>query len=368
MRSIFMFGPVPPPVGGIASVLQDIVASDLALDFAFVVHPRPEQYPAGFNSTLGRNLVKLWRMGGFFCALRRREYLLAHIHASSETTLQTGAYLLLARLAGVPALLHLHGTSWDVFYVHRSPLRRYLLRKVLSLPKAVVVLYEAWAERLRALDLPADIRVLPNYLPLTPAPSAEALARVRSRLALDPGVFLVCTVGSLGKRKGHFDIVEVIPRICAQDDSIRFVFAGEEEFPGELARLQALVEDKGIGGKVLFLGQTPREEVPALLACSDVFLLPSHREGMPVSLLEAMRAGAPIVTCPIGGIPDMLNERSALLIPPGAPQQIAEAVLRLRKAPDVGKALAAQAKIDFEHSFAFDRGSEKIREIYATFS
>jgi glycosyltransferase involved in cell wall biosynthesis len=114
-------------------------------------------------------------------------------------------------------------------------------------------------------------------------------------------------------------------------------------------------------------GELEREKVPAFLGFADIFLLPSFWEGMPVTIIEAMRSGLPIISTPVAGIPDMIdNGVSGLLINPGSPDEIAEAVLLLKQDKALRDKLAAGAKQRFEEKFEFSKGIEEIRVLYAS--
>jgi glycosyltransferase involved in cell wall biosynthesis len=146
---------------------------------------------------------------------------------------------------------------------------------------------------------------------------------------------------------------------------VRFVFVGAEEKVGEMKQLMEFVRREKLAPWVVFAGGVEREKVPIYLGLANVFLLPSFDEGMPVAIIEAMRGGVPVISTRVAAIPDMIEDgASGLLINPGAPEEIAEAVLRIRRDPSLRARLAEGGKKVFDEKFEFSRGIEEIRNLY----
>ena len=123
MKKILMVGPVPPPTGGIASVMQDIVDSELASEFQFEVFARSD-FPPDLPGTTARNVFRLRRLQKFYARLRSGKYYLVHIHSPDEAFFGSIAFMLLARSTHTRLLLHMHGTDWDEFYTRKSFIRK----------------------------------------------------------------------------------------------------------------------------------------------------------------------------------------------------------------------------------------------------
>ena len=100
--------------------------------------------------------------------------------------------------------------------------------------------------------------------------------------------------------------------------------------------MRQLAADLGLAGRVHFLGQ--RRDIPDLLAALDIFVLPSHSEGVSLALLEAMAAGLPVIATAVGGLPEVVTDgENGLLIPPKDPEALAAALARLLADPDSGQ-------------------------------
>jgi glycosyltransferase involved in cell wall biosynthesis len=362
---ILMVGPVPPPYGGIASVLEDIVRSPLSADYAFDVFARTAVFPARANGWIGRNLFRLRRFLRFYRQATSGHYDVLHIHSADPAFRGTLIFMVLARLAGLQVLLHLHGTDWDDFYERISPFGKILIKTGLRLPHCIVVLYGLWADHIRKLVPCADVRVMGNLVRRQEPPDAAVVQNARQELGLVEDDFVVLTVGSVGWRKGSFEILKAVPQVVTRENSVRFVLVGGEECSGDMARLREIVARERLDTWVRLTGETEREKVPALMNLARVFLLPSFIEGMPISIIEAMQWGVPVIATSVAAIPDMIQDRvSGLLISPGAPDEIASAVLCLLRDSELREKLAAGAKKAFEDKYEFTKGMENIRQLY----
>jgi glycosyltransferase involved in cell wall biosynthesis len=192
------------------------------------------------------------------------------------------------------------------------------------------------AERLRErLGLPAArIRVIPNAVPV--GRPARRDVRLRASVAGDPGRPLVLTVARLHAQKG---LPYLLRAASAIPDAV-FAIAGEGE---EREALESLARSLGIAERVRFLGH--RRDVAALLAACDVFVLPSLYEGLPLSVLEAMAAGAPVVATDIGGTNEALtNDDTGVLVPPADAAALARAIQALLADRERARRLAAAAR------------------------
>jgi glycosyltransferase involved in cell wall biosynthesis len=365
LKRILTVGPVPPPYGGIASVMSDIVASDLSKEYSFEIFERSEGFPPQAQGFTGRYVFRLRRFVSFFRKVMSGRYALVHIHSADPAFLGTTILMLLARLAGVNILLHMHGTDWDAFYPEAPWYRKLYTRVGLRLPHTILVLYSLWQINLKKLGTTARVEILRNLIHPADPPPQDRLELLRNSLGLTRDNFVVVTVGTVGWRKGSFEIFKAVRRVASEEPSIRFILVGGEEKPGEWDQLIQIVRRDDLEPWVHMTGEVERDFVHLYLGLADVFLLPSFIEGMPISIIEAMRAGLPIIATNVNAIPDTIEpELSGILINPGDPDEIATAVLRLKRNPDLQKALASGARARFEKRFEFSSGIEDLRGFY----
>jgi glycosyltransferase involved in cell wall biosynthesis len=152
------------------------------------------------------------------------------------------------------------------------------------------------------------------------AAAATARTAKRSALGLGRGDIVVGTVGNLRRQKNHQSLLRAFARLPSAGRRAYLVLCGDGECRPELERLAA---ELGIADRVLFLGV--RLDVPAIMAAFDVYCLPSHYEGMPLSIMEAWAAGKPVVATDVSGIRELVQHgRTGYLVPPDDSAKLAE--------------------------------------------
>jgi glycosyltransferase involved in cell wall biosynthesis len=154
--------------------------------------------------------------------------------------------------------------------------------------------------------------------PRAAAPSAEAVGRVRAGLGAG-GRPIVLAVGRLAPQKGFDVLIEAMITLRHRDPPPLLVIAGNGPLAARLAG-----RSRAAGGDVRLLGS--RTDIPALLAAADVVAVPSHWEGQPLIVQEALRAGRPLVASRVGGIPSLTGDDAAMLVPPGDLGALASAI------------------------------------------
>jgi glycosyltransferase involved in cell wall biosynthesis len=158
----------------------------------------------------------------------------------------------------------------------------------------------------------------------------EARAEARRRLGLEPAAPALVTVGNLTPKKDQVTMLRAVARLTPAHPSLRLVLIGEGP---SLADLKAEVRRLHLDHHVVFAGS--RGDVPELLAGFDVFVLSSRFEGLSIALIEGMAAGLPCVATHVGGIPEIITDGdNGLLVPPGKPEALAEAVHGLLADPE----------------------------------
>lgn len=149
----------------------------------------------------------------------------------------------------------------------------------------------------------------------------------------------IAMVGRLSPEKGHGILLDAVSKLVKAGLPLEVEFIGDGQFGEELRRR---VNDLGLEESVIFSGELLPDEVARRLAEADIFCMASFAEGLPISIMEAMAVGVPVVTTWIGGIPELaLNDVTALTVPPGNSDALAAAIKRLVADPELGKQLAS---------------------------
>lgn len=170
--------------------------------------------------------------------------------------------------------------------------------------------------------------------------------------------------------KGHTYLIQAIAHLVNEGKKVRLLLAGD----GELRwALEAQATHLGLGGWVVFLGHVPHEKLLELYGQGrvDVFVLPSVdlggglTEGIPVSLMEAMSFGIPVIATETGGIPELLGDGAGLLVPPKDPEALAEAIARLATDPDLRRTLGERGRKRVEEGFSVEAVARRLAEWFA---
>ncbi len=274
--------------------------------------------------------------------------LLLHLHVAERgSVLRKGLLLLLARALNRPVLLHLHAAQITAF--HRRlprPLAR-LLGWTFRQATLCVVLGEAmrgWMIDQLGVP-PARVIMLRNGVPLLPVPPP----RPRSGFRL---LFL----GNLSDRKGVPELIEAVAGLPFRVD---LVLAGG----GEVERCRKLAAARGLQPR--FTGWLGAPAAAAELAGADVLVLPSHDEGLPLVILEALARGVAVIATPVGAIPEVLQHgRTALIVPPGDVPALAAAITELAADPALRARLAANGQALYRRDFTAAAYADRMIALY----
>jgi glycosyltransferase involved in cell wall biosynthesis len=152
--------------------------------------------------------------------------------------------------------------------------------------------------------------------------TAEARADVRAELGLRPEATMLLSVGRLERQKGHLDLLCALAGVHSERPDVRLVIAGAGP---ERPRLEQLADALGLRDAVRLLGH--RGDVARLMAAADLFVFPSHFEGTPFAMIEAMGHGLPVVASAFGGAAEIVDGgRTAVLVPVGRPDALRKAI------------------------------------------
>jgi glycosyltransferase involved in cell wall biosynthesis len=264
-----------------------------------------------------KTLFSAWQLLRFACAPLPRGTIV-HLHASWHASFwRKSAYAWLAFAKRARVLMHVHPTYFMDFYESGGPRRRNAIRATLRRCRAMIALTEEMASRLRDLVPGAQVFVLPNPVDVGEFQAGPVPAREAETVAF---------LGWFVPGKGAHDLLEALALVRARRPGVRAVFGGYKMEEQLHERVRAL----GLTGTVRVAGWLGRADVVRVLQSCTLFALPTHSEGIPMVLLEAMACGTPVVTCPVGGIPAVARDgRNALFVPPGDVAALAAAIERL---------------------------------------
>jgi glycosyltransferase involved in cell wall biosynthesis len=332
--------------GGIASVLQTYRAAGLF-----------DRWPVDFVATHrdGSKLLKLLKafqaFAAFFALLFRHRRAVLHVHSASRASFwRKSLFMALAMAARWPVIFHLHGGGFATFYdAECGPVRRAIVRFFLDRAACIVVVSHSWSAWMNQVTSNPRVVSISNPVAL-PAPS-DTLR--------EPQV--VAFTGKLCEQKGVFELLQAAVGLRRQFPKVRLELAGD----GDLDEVERCVSSMGLASNVRLHGWIGRRRREELLARASIFVLPSHAEGLPVSLLEAMASGCAVVATRVGGIPDVVEDGfNGLLVPAGDSQALEAALARLLADPELVREMGRAARATIANRFTPERTVAQVEELY----
>jgi glycosyltransferase involved in cell wall biosynthesis len=354
---VLVLGPHPAAVSGVSTHVNTLLASGLREDFSLI------HFQVGSEGREESRMRRMARLAAgpvrLAAAILGRGAVIVHIN----TSLNARAYwrdlanLLVAKACGARVLFQVHGGQLPEDFCAGNRLRAALLRRALLLPDAIVVLASVELEAYRRFVQREQILALPNGIDCLP------YARLLREQPDSAGALRLVYVGRLARQKGLYELLTGLKLALAAGAGARLVIAGAGP---EEDKLRRFVAAAGIGHAVSFVGPVCGASKSGLFARSDLFVLPSHAEGLPYALLESMAAGVPAIVTRVGAIPDVVFEGvHGLFVPLHAPEAIARAILRL----DADRALLAQmgaaCRKRIAASYSVERLAGDVRRLYA---
>ncbi len=261
------------------------------------------------------------------------------------------------RLAGVPVVI----ASKRSLDVYTRIGERWACRLVNRLSNRVTVNALAVRDHVHQTEgCPLEkIVVIPNGIDPTRVNSKNGTGRTESLNSVPSGP-VVGTVGRLSWKKGQEDLLKAAALVLSRVPKACFLLVGGGPLQGEL---QSRARKLGIEDHVRFAGSV--EDGAAVLSQMDIFVLPSHMEGMSNSLLEAMAAGKPIVATNVGGNPEVVVDgKTGLLVPPKNPKALARAILRLLANPGLARSLGEAGRVRVESEFTLEKMVARMEALY----
>jgi glycosyltransferase involved in cell wall biosynthesis len=335
---LVMLGAAPETRSSIAAVVDAYRAHGLFKRWAIEYLPTHGDRGAARNAGLALDALRR-----FALLLARYGRMPVHLHLSARgSAARDAAFAAAAAAVRCPLVLQLHGAGFE--RSHGAALMRWLLES------AACVLIAAESQRawIRSLARNAHALCVPH--PVSSEVPAQA-ARAN----------LVLFLGRLEPGKGIFDLLEAVAALRAALPDVRLVCAGD----GDRIAVARYAERLGIAEAVKFTGWVGPSGKRALLEAAAAFALPSYDEALPVSLLEAMAAGVPVVATAVGGIPEVVADGvSGYLVAPGDKASLERSLRRLLGDRALGERIGAAARETARLRFAPERALPQLEEIY----
>jgi glycosyltransferase involved in cell wall biosynthesis len=205
------------------------------------------------------------------------------------------------------------------------------------------------------------VMTVPNGVALVDDPVAASQAR--AELDLSPDDALVVHVGNIRPGKGHDMLIDATIELLRLRPDVTVVSIGAEKYPGDLERLRDKTRKAGVGKRLLFLGRRP--DALSFILAADVYVNPAEVEGLPVTILEALAAGRPVVATAVGGVPSVIHDRrNGHLVPARSPQALARAIAEVLADPEQAEQMGRAAVATVAEEYGLEPMIRKFEDIY----
>jgi glycosyltransferase involved in cell wall biosynthesis len=353
MSRVLLVGKGAPDRGGIPTFLDTLRFGDLAREhevtFLNVAHTGTPQGGEASAANVARTLKdarEVWRSS--------KGQDIVHIHsalAPAVTVIRAGLLCLAARLRGAGVVVHAHGGNIETWLTSRRS--RLIMRVAMRPAHRIVAVWSAGQRALSSALGEERVRLIDNGVDIDRFSAPEA--------AHEPPRVLY--VGLLTPRKGVLDLLEAsqILRDDGVEHDVWLLGGTPDEGPAAAVPVHAAAE-----GNATLLGTRPPEEMPAAYATADVFCLPSWWEAMPLSILEAMACGLPVVATDVGDVGRaIVDGETGYVVEPRSPKRLAEGLRPLLTDPDLRRRMGAAARARVEKHFSSAVTARAVSQLYA---
>lgn len=344
--SLLMLGAAPETRGSIAAVVEAYRAHGL-----FRRWPVEYIVTHGDGARLERVAIAVKGLRRFGERLARERRVAVHLHTAARGNFWRDLpYMLAAIAAGRPLLLQIHGAGFERFYDGCDSLARSLIRSILNRAAAVIVATDSRRSWVRSICRNANAVTVPN-----PAAGID-VARAPERRNM------ILFLGKLQQSKGIFDLLQAVAEVRSAVPDVKLVCAGD----GERIAVARQAERLGIADAVKFTGWVGPSGKRALLENAALFALPSYDEALPMSLLEAMGAGVPVIASPVGGIQEVVVDGvTGFLVAPGDTRTLERVLARLLTDRLLAERIGAAGRQSVRLRYSPERAVPRIEALYA---
>jgi len=343
-----MVGPSIDSKGGISTVVRGYREAGL-FDRWGVVYL--DSHVEG--SRLRKLSVALRSLGKVVVMLASRRVALLHVHVAVQVSFwRKVAYIAVALVARCPVVFHLHGGRFMVFFHEQCGVAgRAVARLVLRRSAYVIALSEQWKENVLSIEHRANVVRIVNFV-------SVGDDRIGDFNATGP---VLLFLGLLGSNKGIYDLLVAVSRLRERFPEIVLKCGGK----GEVEEVSSRVSKLGIADNVELLGWVFGDKKKQLFAEAAVYVLPSYNEGMPMSILEAMAHGLPVVATRVGGIPEVVDSgEDGFLVDAGDVDGLVAAIESLLSDAALRTRMGARARRKVVERFSSEAVIPQVEAIY----
>ena len=344
-KEIVVSGSYPPPYGGIAYVVKSHMDSALNNNFNLNLIKKPNIAQA---NTINKTYLLLYYYFKLFNKIREKQAKIVHLHSSSYAGFwRYGIALFVSKILNSKVVLHIHGARFDDFYKNSIFPIKYVIRQILNSVDALIVLTPEWSNFFEEIVKDDSIiKILPNGVDTNKYKTSYDGSK--DNVLIHFG----CTL-----RKGINEIINSLPEIIDVNTQLILVDNVERQ------SIKDKIEE--YPNNVHYFVNVSENEKVKMLSSSDILLLPTFAEGMPILILEAMSSGLAIVTTAVGGIPSVLkNGVNCIFAEPGNSESLESSISVLKNDPELMMKMKENNRQKVEKLYSLGKITDNLENIY----
>ncbi len=332
---VLLVGPFPPPRGGVAAI-NELIYKNCNRQRCRIISLNSAEYKHKYRITSVTGFLNLFfqfkQICKFVMLVIQNKGCIIHIAVSSYYGFyKSSLFILIGAILKKKIIFHLHGGAFEKFYVDNNRLIRRYIRFIFNKSDLILTLAEYWYKIVTEIIqvAPAKVQILHNCYGV----EFNQLPISNAELEIERGkesLVKILYVGALSQKKGVLDLIEICAEIKKQFTQFILYIAGGEKEPGILTKIRQAILYHDLTDQIQLVGEVANQKKLDYFLKSQLFVLPSYVENLPIALLEAMRAGMSIISTPVGAIPEIIKENeNGFLIPAGDLHQFASKIIQL---------------------------------------
>lgn len=369
-KKIVFIGPYPPPFGGIANHIKLLYESKLQYEFDIIKLNinLPSEKTEIISEKKNINLEKIYvGLNKLILLLYSEKPRIAYIQMSGDKScFREMLYMAIIRsFSRTRIVLHFHGTLKQhkrnfpfIIQQKNNMLNKLVINICFNLTHRIIFLSKMILDEFKPILSKRNLRkslVIENFTAL----------ELFTPLKKEKNTINILFVGRLSKAKGFFEIISIVQDIISQVNNVVFHFCGAPENEKSLFKIKMKLHELQRIGHIKLHGLVYGAEKKNIFSESDIMLLPSHNEVFPITILEGLAQGLPIITTNVSVIPTIIEEgKNGFLIEPGDIEALKDKLIYLLKNPDLRKTMSDNNRKKAAERFDIAIALQKLKQIF----
>lgn len=371
-KKVCIIGAFPPPINGNSKALSTLVESKLFNStFDYCIIDLAKIYHGKTGKLSIEKIIGVFRLNKQIRRVAKTGNVDVFYLSISQNTVGAIRDIIILRQIykhekNAKVLLHLHGGGFKQFYKNANVFIKMIIKTYFSKASKAIVLGETLIDMFDDILPKEKIAIVPNCVDDAYFVKIDDFRKKIDNISKKKS-YSILYLSNMIETKGYKDVLEAAVNLCKVDGRINFLFAGKFNNEKDQIEFERIVKENTLGQNIQYLGVVGGAEKLEILKSSDIFVLPTYypNEGQPISILEAMASGMPIITTNHAGIKDVVKDnRNGIIVPVKDPEAIVFAIRKLLCSTDMMQRIAGQNRKVVLEKYCEDRYVRDLIEIF----